>query len=51
LQQARQLLEGGLVASVAEAARQVGIQKRAYFSQLFQSRFGRLPSSYFQHPE
>lgn len=51
LQQARQLLEGGLVDSVAEAARQVGIQKRAYFSQLFQARFGRLPSSYFQHPE
>lgn len=51
LQEARRLLEDALVASVAEAGQQVGIQKRAYFSQLFLARFGRLPSSYFQYPE
>lgn len=51
LQQARRLLEGALVGSVAEAGQQVGLQKRAYFSQLFLARFGRLPSSYFQYPE
>lgn len=46
LQEARRLLENGLVSSVAEAGLMVGIQKRAYFSKLYSERFGRLPSSY-----
>lgn len=51
LQEARRLLEDELVASVSEAGLQIGMSKRAYFSQLYQARFGRLPSSYFQGPE
>lgn len=48
LQEARRLFENKLVMTVGEAGQQVGMQKRAYFSKLYQERFGRLPSSYFE---
>jgi signal transduction histidine kinase/CheY-like chemotaxis protein/ligand-binding sensor domain-containing protein len=48
LQEARRLMEGKEVSTVAEAGVKVGLLKRAYFSNLFFERFGRLPSSYFE---
>ncbi len=46
LQSARQLLEGGKVATVSEASYEVGFETPDYFSKLFTERFGRRPSDF-----
>jgi len=46
LQNARQLLERGMVATVSEASYEVGFETPDYFSKLFTDRFGRRPSDF-----
>jgi len=46
LQNARQLLEKGEVATVSEASYEVGFETPDYFSKLFTERFGRRPSDF-----
>ena len=46
LQLAKEILESTNTQSVQEVSLAVGFKKANYFSQLYKSRFGRLPSSY-----
>jgi len=46
LQEARQILEAGNYASLAEVSYAVGIKTPSYFSRLFKKRFGKSPSKY-----
>lgn len=48
LQTARELLESGNCATVAETAYSVGFSTPYYFSKLFENRFGKKVSSYFK---
>lgn len=46
LHQARELLESGQIDSVKAVSKAVGFTDQEYFSTVFQSRFGRRPSTY-----
>lgn len=46
LHHARQLLESGSVKSVKAVSKAVGFSSHEYFSDIFQNRFGRRPSTY-----
>ena len=47
LNQARFLLESGVVSGVKSASLEVGLRDFKHFSRLFKKRFGKLPSEYF----
>jgi transcriptional regulator GlxA family with amidase domain len=47
LDQARQLLEDGVLATVAQVAEAVGFASAKHFSNVYAERFGRRPSDYY----
>ena len=49
--EARRLLESDSIVNIKDLAAAVGFSSRKYFSSLFKSRFGKMPSAYLQNTE